>query len=916
MNTLEQMKNSGAAPEWMSPEGFKTLQNGYLNPGETPRDMYNRVAEGAANRLKRPDLKQKFFDIIWKNWLCLATPVAANMNNARGLPISCFSIHPGDSLHSIMNKAHELAMMSKYGGGVGIYLGDLRGRGSVVQGTGGISDGVISWAKIYEATVNSVSQGFTRRGSAAGYLQIQHVDVDEFINMRRPTGDTNRRCLNLHHGLCLDDEFMNSLLSGNADNRHKWEALLAARFETGEPYLFFSDNVNSQRPEAFVKNNLKISTSNICCLSGDTEVLTKNGPTRIDSLVGRDVEIWDGRDWVKNNSFELRGFDDLIRIHLKDGSFVDSNPSHRWFVANNYKDIGQNTYKEILTKDLQPGQFLEYHCLESHGTLEEPGAYLKGFLIGDGTQNEGKPYLRLHSVKYACEPKLIENALQISAENGISRTEYQPGFSREYDYTANGQALGKQIFKNMEGLFVRKHELLPWASEYKYKLPDRVFNYTKETKLELLAGILDADGTVSKSCSIQISSVHADFLTSLQKLLKTLGVSSNIEFCVKAGSEHLKSQLSRLTISSFDGYYLLQQMDCKRLRYSGRAPNRKLTGWRKIAKIEKLDGVHPVYCPSVPTTGKFALANGLMTGNSEIFLPTDPEHSFVCCLSSLNLARWDEWKDTDVVELSIYFLDAVIEEFIQKAKHIAGFEDSVRFAEKSRSLGLGVLGWHTLLQERMIPFDSFDAMMLNSLIFKTIRTKADKATAQLAKEYGEPLWCQGLGRRNATTMAVAPTVSNSLISGGLSAGIEPIAANLYVQNSAKGAFVRKNKTLEKFLEQKGLNTEETWYQINKDAGSILNVKGLTQDEKEVFLTAKEINQFALIRQAASRQKWIDQGQSLNLFFGVNSDPKYVHSVHLEAWKLGLKSLYYCRTESVLRGDLASRSADECKACEG
>jgi ribonucleoside-diphosphate reductase alpha chain len=219
------------------------------------------------------------------------------------------------------------------------------------------------------------------------------------------------------------------------------------------------------------------------------------------------------------------------------------------------------------------------------------------------------------------------------------------------------------------------------------------------------------------------------------------------------------------------------------------------------------------------------------------------------------------------------------------------------------------------LQNKQIAFDSLEAMMLNALIFRTIKTKALDESKRMALTYGEPEWCKGFGIRHTHLMAVAPTVSNSTISGGLSAGIEPIAANIFVQKSAKGTFIRKNKTLEKLLDDKNKNTDDTWNLINKDNGSVLNLKFLSKEEKEVFKTAKEINQFALIRQAAQRQKWIDQGQSLNLFFALNADPKYIHEVHMEAWKTGLKGLYYCRTESVLRSDLATRTADECQACE-
>lgn len=564
---IDELKLEGEAPEWMNEEGLKTLQGGYLLPNETPRQMYWRVANAAADYSntyeKRKEYGQKYFDAMWKNWLCPASPILSNMGTDRGLPISCNSIHVGDSVDSIFHKSHELAMLSKNGAGVGVFLGDVRGRGAIIRGNGK-SEGVIPWAKVYDTTTVSVSQGSTRRGASAAYLPIRHSDIEEFINIRRPTGDINRRCLNINHGITIDDQWMKEAQAGDKEKRDLWQEILRARVETGEPYLFFTDNVNKQNPECYIKNGLRVSTSNIC---------------------------------------------------------------------------------------------------------------------------------------------------------------------------------------------------------------------------------------------------------------------------------------------------------------------------------------------------------------TEIFLFTDPDHSFVCDLSSLNLVRFDEWKDSDLVQTTVRFLDAVLEEYILKSEGLPGFEPSRRSAIKGRALGVGVLGWHTYLQNKMIPFDSYDAMFNNNLIFKTIREKAELETKLLAEELGEPEWCVGFGRRNTHLLAVAPTVSNSTISGGYSAGIEPIAANIFSQKSAKGTFIKKNVVLEFLLSQKNKNTQDVWKKINEQNGSVQGLDFLSDQEKAVFLTAREINQHAIIKQAAQRQKWIDQGQSVNLFFAANSSPKYIHEVHWSAWELGLKSLYYLRTEGVIRGDLASRSKEECAACE-
>lgn len=561
---LEVLKKNNDAPYWMQQDSLTTLINGYLLDEETPRQMYIRVAKAAASFYEdREKWELKFFEAMWNNWLCISSPIASNMGTNRGLPISCNSIHIGDHLDSIFMKNHELAMLSKNGAGVGIYISGLRARGTQITNNGK-SDGVIPWCSIYNQTIASVSQGSTRRGAAAVYLDIDHGDIEEFINIRRPTGDINRRCLNLNHGICISDDWMISMLAGDKEKRLLWQEILKNRVETGEPYLMFKDNANKQNPECYKSNNLSVKTSNIC---------------------------------------------------------------------------------------------------------------------------------------------------------------------------------------------------------------------------------------------------------------------------------------------------------------------------------------------------------------TEIFLHTDPDHSFVCCLSSLNLMRYDEWKDTDLVRTTVRFLDAVLQEYIEKSTYISGLEASRQSAIKGRAIGIGVLGWHSLLQSKMLPFDSFDSMQLNAEIFRHMRSEAEVETKLMAEELGEPEWCKGHNRRHTHLIAVAPTVSNSLISGGHSAGIEPLAANIYSQKSAKGTFIRKNPALEKLLDEKNLNTLDIWKSINEQRGSVQHLDFLSEEEKAVFLTAIEINQHAIINQAAQRQRWIDQGQSVNLFFAANADPKYIHEVHLSAWQQNLKSLYYLRTEGVIRGDLASRTKEECSACE-
>lgn len=302
-----------------------------------------------------------------------------------------------------------------------------------------------------------------------------------------------------------------------------------------------------------------------------------------------------------------------------------------------------------------------------------------------------------------------------------------------------------------------------------------------------------------------------------------------------------------------------------------------------------------------------SLLSGVLVHNcSEIFLHTDENHTFVCVLSSLNLAKWDEWKDwrgpntgKSVPELGIYFLDAVVEEFIHKASRMTSMGRAVRFAKKSRALGLGVMGLHSLYQSKSLPFASQETRELNKEIHKLIRAQAEQASMDMAIEYGEPEWCEGSGRRHTHLIAIAPTKSNSVICGAGSEGIEPMEDNYYSAPGAKGTFIRKNRYFEQYLDGIGKNTEEVWESILDFRGSVQHLDFLDDHAKQVFKTAHEIDQFELIRQASDRQPYICQGQSLNLRVHPESSPEYLTKLHLSAWKAKLKSIYYLKSKALL-----------------
>jgi ribonucleoside-diphosphate reductase alpha chain len=308
---------------------------------------------------------------------------------------------------------------------------------------------------------------------------------------------------------------------------------------------------------------------------------------------------------------------------------------------------------------------------------------------------------------------------------------------------------------------------------------------------------------------------------------------------------------------------------------------------------------------------------GLRINNSnlcnEIMLSNSDDESFVCDLSSLNLEKWDEIAETDAVETLVYFLDAVMSEFIEKTDGVKFMEAPRKFAINQRALGVGVLGWHSLLQSKMIPFESMDAKLLNGQIWRSIREKSDKATTELSNLFGEPPMLEGYGRRNSTTLAVAPTTSSSFILGQVSPSIEPLNSNYFVKDLAKGKFTYKNPYLEKLLKEKDKNDQETWKSILIKGGSVQHLDFLTQEEKDAFKTFGEISQKEIIIQAAQRQKFIDQGQSLNLMIPPNTKPKEVNELMIFAWEQGIKGLYYQRSSNPSQE--LSRSILSCSTCE-
>jgi ribonucleoside-diphosphate reductase alpha chain len=552
--------------------GRATLDDRYLMPGESYQDLFARVASWYGDDTAH---SQRLYDYISKLWLMPATPVLSNGGTQRGLPISCFLNEASDSLDGIVGLWNENVWLASKGGGIGSYWGNLRSIGEKV-GQNGKTSGVIPFIRVMDSLTLAISQGSLRRGSAAVYLPVCHPEIEEFVEIRRPTGgDPNRKAPNLHHGILVSDDFMRAVeeddewaLRSPKDKaivrkisaRSLWIRILTARVETGEPYLVFSDHVNSARPEHHKLAGLEVKTSNLC---------------------------------------------------------------------------------------------------------------------------------------------------------------------------------------------------------------------------------------------------------------------------------------------------------------------------------------------------------------SEITLPTGLDHhgrqrTAVCCLSSVNLETWFEWKDHPLfIEDVMRFLDNVLQDFIDRAPE--GMERAKYAAMRERSVGLGVMGFHSFLQAQNVPFEGVIAKVWNKRMFAHIRKQADAASRLLAEERGPCPDAEEYGfmERFSNKMAIAPTASISIIAGNASPGIEPIAANVFLQKTLSGSFAVRNRHLLKLLEARGQNNEDVWSSITLNKGSVQHLDFLTEQEKAVYKTAFELDQRWVIEHAADRTPFICQSQSVNVFLPANVHKRDLHEIHMMAWRRGVKSLYYCRSLSIQRADTVS-----------
>lgn len=700
-------------PEWGNNEFYlQTIQGGYLIKDETPRDAYNRVASTAAKYLKKPELEAKFFNIIWKGWLALSTPVLSNFGTDRGLPISCFGSFVSDSLYEINRKNMEIAILSKSGGGTSANFSSVRAAGSSISG-GGTTDGIIPFLKQLDSTVKASKQLPVRRGACAVYIDIEHSDYKDFLLIRRGQGDPDRQQMRLHQGSIISDKFMTDMLAGDKRKRELWTETMKWRIERGEPYMTFIDNANNQ---AWWKGILDIPSikNPQLCITGDQRVVTSFGYLTAKELNGLDteLELFDGNQMVKASKMKLREKSaDVYKITLDNGLEHKVTSYHGIPVLDK-----NNNIVKVECKNLKLGDRVAIQTNKGlFGTLDRQAeAFLLGLYQSDGTQYKDIIMLDVWENDFDLLEEIQEKFNYVHYEYGCDT--YIGSNQFEGTFKANLKPAKFHDCQVREGSHSKKRlssKTLKKALNFeKGYVPSWIWESNEATQWEYIRGLLYADGMVFKSSSkgepIQISyaDINREFLQELQLIFNNLGLQSSIRV--------LKEKRQELLPDGKGGQKYYECKKCWKL-IIGTKPNalevEKHTGFlsrkgivledreyldnsKKSYKVVGLEyiGKEEVYCPTVESEDHIFVANGFKTFNcNEIFLPSDKDHTYVCCLSSLNLLKWDDYKDTDTIQLSIWFLDAVIEEFIDKAQHIKGIEDAVRFAIKSRAVGLGKL---------------------------------------------------------------------------------------------------------------------------------------------------------------------------------------------------------------------------------
>lgn len=884
-------------------------KNGHII--ELPQHFWMRVSMGLAINEGETKAERaiEFYGVLSTLEFVSSTPTLFNSGSRRSQLSSCYGNVVSDTITaeegshrfaSLFGNFEECALLSKYAGGIGTDWTMVRAEGDVIKGTAGISSGIVPYLKIYNDVAVAVNQGGKRKGSFAPYLEPWHPDFEAFMELKKNTGDERQRAHEIFPAGWMPDLLMkrvesrgiwsffspkdhpelHELFGTKFEERYiqleeegkfvrqmpaieLWRKWLTMLFETGHPWITFKDEMNRRNPQSHAG---VIRSSNLC-VAPETLVLTDAGHLQISELAGLRVNVWNGEEFSEVEVVKTGENQKLIKVSVSDGSEVECTEYHKFYVQNGY---WSNSIVEKRAAELSVGDKLikfELPVVEGEGEMKH--AYTAGFFCGDGTYGHGKPILQLYG-----EKKALVGEFAIKSGSNVEHTNGRLAFTLVDDFPR------------------------------KFTVPH---NYSVQSRLTWLAGLLDADGTVARNGtneSFQVASIENGFLNEVRLMLQTLGVQSRVTLMREAGVVKFASDavayetqdLFRLLINSTDSQKLLNLgLQTKRLKMERRSPNRSATHFSTVVSVVDEGRVDDTYC-FTEHKRHMGVFNGILTGNcTEIALNSSEEETFVCNLGSVNLSRTSPEKDPvrfkQVVKTAMRMLDNVID---------INFYPSDRAQTSNmrhRPVGLGVMGYMEWLVQNGIDFESEEHLTACDGLFENLSAQVISASISLAKERGAypsfegSKWSQGIlpidtardtthdpliwddirsdlakyGIRNSNCMAIAPTATISNIAG-TTPCIEAAIDLVYSKTNMSGDFIVVDPTLK---------------------------YGRPELAKTMFQIAPKW----VILGAARRQKWIDQAQSTNIFAKRGTKGKDLAAIYELAWKEGLKTTYYLRSES-------------------
>ena len=889
----------------------------YLLEGETETSQaVDRIVSVVADYY--PEYAETIRHYINKRWLLPAGSLwrAARNPNKNVSVVNCTTLlQPNDSLEDIFESYYWWAKYSAFGQGEGVDLSLLRPRGAIVHNSSHSSTGAVSFMHIYNGILEIIAQQ-GRRGATLISLRIEHPDIPEFIHVKEEEGILSNSNISIQ----ITNRFMESV-EKNEDwtfrFKNKYETIektvnaadlfteiCTQAWKSGDPGLLFIDTAKKYSNSDYL--GMPVISTNACCLASDTLITTKEGLFPIADLIGKEVEIFDGKNWVFNNGFEKMGENqDIYRVTLHSGLYFDVTKDHRFYL----EDGGIKN-----TQLLQKGDRLEYNTDEIIQDIEKQnkisGAYLKGFLLGDGSVRRDargniNPMLYLYEPKYMCADSLEESA------NEIKLTELNTNAISDISWYKHDMHKNRKVLKGLTGR--QRNSLYHWAFTYKQTLPKEVFTWDMFSKKQLIAGLFDADGCAlksSKGFGYQLASIHKEFLIDILKLLATMGIYGKLSLEHKKRITKIKGinyeckEIWRITIPQKYAIKMAKKIQFNRLEdLSDRKIKRQIRFlYNKVVSIEKLPEKSDVYCTTVPTTSKFLINGGIITGNSEQWL--DPNN--VCLLSSINIAPYQ--KDygieiyQDLINKGIILLDAFRNYEYAENRSPSRLQRQ-KLIDMPR-IGLGVTGLADYFINQKIPYAHIETYEHIREIFGTLARESYYQSYIIACKHGsfplydktkymkspyiqrllkegwiEKEWLDHQAHVCKVTLAPNGTLTEIAEVGG--SGVEPMYARYYVRrerSTKQGEWTEWfifNHAVRNYLEEQGL-------EVNKE-----NTDKLIED---YWVTAHSLDYNAKIEMLSIIQKYIDS--SISVTFNLRNDATVqdVKNIYMEAWKAELKGV--------------------------